>query len=75
LYLGVGVNPEIAKYMSDNGIKGGKAGRGLSKVRGGKEYYSAISKLSLISKQAQKANSKKEQECQNSPSPSLPTLP
>jgi hypothetical protein len=30
---------EIKKYLAELGRKGGKAGKGKSKVRGGSDYY------------------------------------
>jgi hypothetical protein len=42
---------EIKRYLASIGSKGGKAGTGSSKIRGGKEYYRRISKLAAEARQ------------------------
>jgi hypothetical protein len=43
---------EIKKYLASIGSKGGKAGSGKSKVRGGPEYYKRISQLAAKARKA-----------------------
>lgn len=47
---------EIKRYLASIGSKGGKAGIGTSKLRGGPAYYKRISKLAA---EARKARQKK----------------
>lgn len=46
---------EIKRYLASIGSKGGKAGTGEKKMRGGTTYYKRISKLAAIARQ-RKAN-------------------
>jgi hypothetical protein len=43
---------EIKRYLASIGGKGGKAGKGQSKVRGGSDYYKRIAKLSAKARKA-----------------------
>ena len=47
---------EIKRYLASIGSKGGKAGIGESKLRGGKEYYKRISKLAAKARKARRVN-------------------
>jgi hypothetical protein len=47
---------EIRRYLASIGSKGGKAGTGASKLRGGKEYYMRISKLAAKARKARRGN-------------------
>lgn len=47
---------EIKKYLASIGSKGGKAGTGKSKIRGGKEYYKRISRLAAKARRAAASN-------------------
>jgi hypothetical protein len=51
---------EIKRYLASIGKMGGEAGRGASKIRGGKGYYERISKLAAKARKAQKAAKNKE---------------
>jgi hypothetical protein len=58
---------EIRKYLASIGSKGGKAGTGKSKLRGGEAYYKRISKLAAKARKARsggaaKANNDKRRE-------------
>jgi hypothetical protein len=44
----------IKRYLASIGSKGGKAGTGASKRRGGTDYYKRISKLAAIARKANK---------------------
>jgi len=46
---------EIKRYLASIGSKGGKAGSGKSKLRGGKEYYKRISRLAAKARKARRA--------------------
>lgn len=50
---------EIKRYLAGIGRKGGKAGTGASKRRGGTAYYKRISKLAAKARKARKANKSK----------------
>ena len=50
---------EIKRYLASIGAKGGKAGSGKSKVRGGKDYYKRISKLAAKARKARSKTSEK----------------
>lgn len=54
---------EIKRYLASIGRKGGKAGKGRSKLRGGPEYYERISKLAAKARKARRlaAHSKSNQ--------------
>ena len=43
---------EIKRYLASIGSKGGKAGTGKSKLRGGPDYYKRISKLAMKARKA-----------------------
>jgi hypothetical protein len=43
---------EIKRYLASIGSKGGKAGTGASKLRGGTAYYKRISKLAAKARKA-----------------------
>ena len=43
---------EIKRYLASIGGKGGKAGTGKSKIRGGADYYKRISKLAAKARKA-----------------------
>jgi len=45
---------EIKRYLASIGGKGGKAGTGASKRRGGTDYYKRISKLAAKARKANK---------------------
>jgi hypothetical protein len=49
---------EIKRYLASIGGKGGKAGTGTSKIRGGTAYYKRISKLAAKARKANKSTSK-----------------
>lgn len=49
---------EIKKYLASIGSKGGKAGVGGSKLRGGPDYYKRISKLAAEARKARKNKTK-----------------
>jgi len=49
---------EIKRYLASIGGKGGKAGTGASKLRGGKDYYRRISKLAAKARKANKSKNK-----------------
>lgn len=50
---------EIKRYLASIGTKGGKAGTGKSKVRGGPDYYKQISKLAAKAREAQQGSAAK----------------
>jgi hypothetical protein len=50
---------EIRRYLASIGSKGGKAGTGGSKLRGGKEYYRRISKLAAKARQTRRTEANK----------------
>jgi len=50
---------EIKKYLASIGSKGGKAGTGESKLRGGTEYYKRISQLAAKARKARRAAANK----------------
>jgi len=43
---------EIKRYLASIGSKGGKAGTGKSKLRGGRAYYKRISQLAAKARKA-----------------------
>lgn len=45
---------EIRRYLASIGSKGGKAGTGKSKLRGGADYYKRISRLAARARQARR---------------------
>jgi hypothetical protein len=45
---------EIKRYLASIGSKGGKAGKGRSKLRGGSAYYKRISKLAADARRAKR---------------------
>jgi hypothetical protein len=45
---------EIKRYLASIGKKGGEAGTGASKRRGGTDYYKRISKLAAKARKANK---------------------
>jgi hypothetical protein len=45
---------EIKRYLASIGSKGGKAGKGRSKLRGGSAYYRRISKLAAEARRAKR---------------------
>jgi hypothetical protein len=49
---------EIKRYLASIGGKGGRAGTGTSKLRGGKDYYRRISKLAAKARKVNKSKSK-----------------
>jgi hypothetical protein len=49
---------EIKRYLASIGGKGGRAGTGASKLRGGKDYYRRISKLAAKAREAKKSKRK-----------------
>ena len=46
---------EIKHYLASIGRKGGKAGTGASKRRGGTDYYERISKLAAKARKAKQS--------------------
>jgi hypothetical protein len=46
---------EIKEYLASIGSKGGKAGTGESKLRGGTAYYKRISQLAAKARKARRA--------------------
>ncbi len=50
---------EIKRYLASIGGKGGKAGTGESKVRGGTDYYKRISKLAAKARKARQTKATK----------------
>ena len=50
---------EIKEYLASIGSKGGKAGTGDSKIRGGTEYYKRISQLAAKARRAAANKSQK----------------
>jgi hypothetical protein len=50
---------EIKQYLASIGSKGGKAGKGRSKRRGGSDYYKRISKLAVAARKKRRADSHK----------------
>ena len=46
---------EIKRYLASIGSKGGKAGRGKSKLRGGKDYYKRISQLAAKARKVRRS--------------------
>jgi hypothetical protein len=46
---------EIRRYLAMIGKRGGEAGRGAAKVRGGAGYYRRISKLAAKARAARRA--------------------
>jgi len=48
---------EVKRYLASIGAKGGKAGSGKSKVRGGSDYYKRISKLAAKARKARRDQS------------------
>jgi hypothetical protein len=50
---------EIKRYLASIGSKGGKSGKGSSKLRGGKEYYKRISQLAAKARRARQRKAKK----------------
>jgi hypothetical protein len=49
---------EIKRYLASIGGKGGRAGTGASKLRGGTDYYKRISKLAAKARKTNKSTSK-----------------
>jgi len=45
---------EIKRYLAGIGSKGGKAGTGQKKIRGGSDYYKRIAKLAADARKANK---------------------
>lgn len=52
---------EIKRYLANIGGKGGKAGTGKSKLRGGTDYYKRISKLAAKARKARRDSGKTNQ--------------
>ena len=50
---------EIKRYLASIGSKGGKAGKGKSKLRGGPDYYKRISKLAVKARKARESSAAK----------------
>ena len=50
---------EIKRYLASIGGKGGKAGTGKSKLRGGADYYKRISKLAAKARKARQSQARK----------------
>ncbi len=50
---------EIKRYLASIGGKGGKAGTGKSKLRGGTDYYKRISKLAAKARKARQSAANK----------------
>lgn len=46
---------EIKRYLASIGSKGGKAGTGENKLRGGPDYYKRISKLAVKARKARQS--------------------
>lgn len=55
-YMRRSINAAVRKYLKEIAAKGGKAGRGDAKLRGGKAYYKRISAMAV---KARKANAAK----------------
>ena len=45
---------EIKRYLASIGSKGGKAGTGKSKMRGGTDYYRRISRMAVKAREARR---------------------
>lgn len=50
---------EIRRYLASIGAKGGKSGKGKSKVRGGTAYYQRISKLAAKARKTRQSKTAK----------------
>lgn len=53
---------EIKRYLASIGKKGGEAGTGKSKLRGGTSYYKRISALAAKARKAKTTNKKRRTE-------------